>query len=112
MRLLALENMPNYVAFLLFLVQSKFWSDEGDYDDDWNDGNGENGDDDGNDDNDDDDNDDDDDGDDGGPNNWSAKWQQRIFLAATLSEHFHSKLASAAGRCYIITERFPIIFEL
>ena len=104
--------MSNYVAFRLFLVQSNFWNDDGDYDDDWNDGNGENGDDDGNDDNDDDDNDDDDDGDDGGPNNWSAKWQQRIFLAATLSEHFHSKLASAAGRCYIITERFPIIFEL
>ena len=53
-----------------------------------------------------------DDDDDGGRNNWLAKWQQRIFLAATLSEHFHSKLASAAGRCYIITERFPIIFEL
>ena len=102
-----------------FLVQSKFWNDDGDYDDDWNDDNGENGDDDGDDGNCNDDNDDDDDGDDdddddddydGGPNNWSAKWQQRIFLAATLSEHFHSKLAGAAGRCYIITKRFPIIF--
>ena len=96
-----------------FLVQSKFWNDDGDYDDDWNDDNGENGDDDDDDGNCKDDNDyddDDDDDDDGGPNNWSAKWQQRIFLAATLSEHFHSKLAGAAGRCYIITKRFPIIF--
>ena len=51
--------MPNYVAFLLVLVQSKFWSDDGDYNDDWNDGIGENGDDDDDDGNDDNDNGDD-----------------------------------------------------